>query len=105
MSKKTIEFAELSNVGSDNMIEFIDKTSEQSGTPINRANLMSLQGFEPTETVFNSDGSITQTNSHGETLKVIFNSDGSISEVFTGEKTITKITKFSQNGKITEVIE
>ena len=32
------------------MIEFIDKTSEQAGTPINRENLMAMQGFIKTKT-------------------------------------------------------
>lgn len=86
------------------MVEFIDKTSTQNGTPVNRSNLMAIQGFDTTETVFNDDGSITQTNSRGETLTVIFNDDGSITETFVGEKTISKTTKFDENGKITEEI-
>ena len=32
------------------MVEFIDKTTEQAGTPINRKNLMAMQGFVATET-------------------------------------------------------
>lgn len=63
------------------MIEFIDKTSETSGTLINRSALMAIQGFIGMTTVFNSDGSITETNSRGEIKTTIFNSDGSITEV------------------------
>ena len=85
------------------MIEFIDKTSEQEGTPINRDNLMAMQGFIANNTIFNADGSITETNSKGETLTTVFNDDGSISETFVGEKTITKTTSFSGN-TISEVI-
>ena len=66
------------------MIEFIDKTSEQNGTPINRDNMMALQDFVAKDTVFNSDGSITET--------------------FVGEKTIIKTTTFNTNGSISEVI-
>ncbi len=91
------------NVG-NNMIEFIDKTSEQSGTPINRENLMAMQDFIDKDTVFNADGSITETNSKGEVLTTVFNEDGSITETFAGEKTITKTTTFSSNKNITEVL-
>ena len=86
------------------MRDFIDKTSEQSGTPINRDYLMALQGFEATETAFNADGSIVETNSLGETKTTIFNADGSIAETFVGQKTITKTTVFNQNGTISVVI-
>lgn len=86
------------------MIEFIDKTTTQSGTPINRANLMAIQGFVAKTTVFNSDGSITETNSKGETLTITFNSDGSITETFVGEKTLSKTTTFNSDGTISEVI-
>lgn len=83
------------------MIEFIDKTNAQSGTPINRKNLMAAQGFVATTTVFNSDGSITETNGDGQVLKTVFNSDGSVTETFIGDKTIVKTTKFNSDGSIT----
>ena len=67
------------------MIDFIDKTSEQSGTPLNRENLMAVQGFIAQTTVFNDDGSIT--------------------DVFVGEKTITLNTIFENNQLMQEVIE
>lgn len=86
------------------MIEFIDKTTEQGGTPVNRANLMAMQGFIANDTVFNADGSITETNSNGEVLTTVFNDDGSITETFVGEKTITKTTRFNDDGSMAEVI-
>lgn len=86
------------------MKEFIDKTSEKSGTPLNRANLMAVQGFEAMTTKFNSDGSITETNANDETLTITFNNDGSITETFVGERTITKTTTFNSDGSISEVI-
>lgn len=86
------------------MVDFIDKTSEQNGTPINRENLMAMQGFIANNTTFNNDGSITETNSKGESLTTTFNNDGSITETFVGEKTITKTTTFDANGNIREVI-
>ena len=85
------------------MIEFIDKTTEQNGTPINRENLMAMQGFIANNTVFNADGSITETNGKGEVLTTVFNDDGSITETFVGGKTITKTIVFSGN-TISEVI-
>lgn len=87
------------------MIDFIDKTTEQSGTPLNRKNLMAIQGFEEKTTVFNSDGSITETFSDGSTKTTVFNSDGSLTETFTGEKTIVKITSFNPDGSVSEVIQ
>ena len=90
--------------GIDVLKDFIDKTSEQSGTPINRENMMALQGFIAKDTVFNADGSITETNSKDETLTTVFNADGSITETFIGEKTITKTTTFNADGSISEVI-
>lgn len=86
------------------MIDFIDKTSEQSGTPLNRENLMAVQGFIAQTTVFNDDGSIVETNSKGETKTTVFNDDGSITETFVGKKTITKKTIFNEDGSITEVL-
>lgn len=86
------------------MIEFIDKTTEKAGTLINRRNMMALQGFIAKTTVFNSDGSITETNADGDTKTTVFNLDGSITETFVGEKTITKTTTFNLDGSITEVI-
>jgi hypothetical protein len=86
------------------MKEFIDKTSTQNGTPINRANLMAIQGFVAKTTTFNDDGSITETNGSGETLTTTFNADGSITERLVGTKTITKTTRFNTDGSITEVL-
>lgn len=86
------------------MKEFIDKTTEQSGTPINRENLMAMQGFIGTQTTFNEDGSITETNSDGEKLTTTFNDDGSITETFVGDKTLTKTITFNEDGSISEVI-
>lgn len=85
------------------MIEFVDKSSTQAGTPINRANLMAIQGFVAKTTVFNADGSITETNGKGETLTTVFKTDGSITETFKGKYTITKTTTFTDNG-VTEVL-
>lgn len=80
------------------------ETATVEGTPINRENLMAMQGFIANNIVFNSDGSITETNGKGEALTIFFNADGSITETFVGEKTITKTTTFNSDGSITEVI-
>lgn len=85
------------------MIEFIDETSENLGTDINRENMMAIQGFIGMTTEKRADGSILQTNADGHTLLTVKNADGSITQTFTGKKVITKtITK--QNGKIVEVV-
>ena len=86
------------------MIDFIDKTTEQNGTPINRKNLMAMQGFIANNTVFNTDGSITATNGKGEVLTTVFNNDNSITETFIGEKTIRKTITFNADGSISEGI-
>lgn len=85
------------------MVDFIDKTSEQSGTPINRKNLMAMQGFQAKTTVF-KDNTITETSADGQKLITTFNDDGSITEKFIGEKTIIKTTTFDSDGNVTEVI-
>lgn len=87
------------------MTEFIDRTGTQSGTLINRQKLMAVQGFDNLHTVFNDDGSITQTNTQGDTLTITFNADGSITEVFNGNKEIAKTTTFNADGTISEVLE
>lgn len=86
------------------MIEFIDKTAEENGTLINRAALMAMQGFIAQTTVFNADGSITETNSLNQIKTTVFNADGSITETFSGEKTLVKTTRFLENGNIEEVL-
>ena len=76
------------------MREFIDKTSEKAGTPINRENMMAIQGFESVSTTINPDN-IVERNATGEVLTTTFNADGSITERFSGEKQITKVTTFN----------
>ena len=100
-NKKTIEY-------SDGSSEVVTITSADNasvlGTPINRANLMAMQGFVAKTTTFNADGSIVEKNATGETLTIRFNSDGSITETFVGEKTLVKTTRFNSDGSIVEVI-
>ena len=85
------------------MRDFIDKTQEQSGTPLNRDYLMALQGFDAVKTTF-QENIIIEENSIGETLTTVFNSDNSITETFVGEKKIIKTTIFHDNRSITEDI-
>lgn len=86
------------------MTEFIDKTTQAEGTPLNREKMMAIQGFQAMRTVFNADGSITETNSDGHTLTTTFSSNGNIVERFVGGRTITKTTTFNANGSITEAL-
>ncbi len=86
------------------MIEFIDKTLIEAGTPFNRANMMAMQGFIAATTTVNADGSITEVNANGETLTTTFN-NGVVTETFVGKKTIVKTTTFdATNNTITEVL-
>ena len=73
------------------------------GTIINRAAMLSIQGFEPSTITVNADGSITETNSKGQTLKTSISDNGEVTEVFSGVKTVTKTTKCS-NGNLVEVM-
>lgn len=86
-------------------VEMADKPTVE-GTPLNREVFMALQGFETTDTVFNDDGSITETNTLEETLVTTFNDDGSITETFTNIDglAITKTTTFNEDGSIREVL-
>lgn len=85
------------------MREFIDETLDREGTPFSRRNAMAMQGFVGSTTSFQEDGSVVCTNEFGETLTVRFLDDGSIQEIYSGEKTITKTTRFV-DGNITEVL-
>ena len=86
------------------MYDFVDKTTSEAGTPINRKAMMAVQGFQTKTTTFNTDGSITETSADGQTLTTVFNVDGSITQTFVGDKTIVKTTTFNANGSITEVL-
>lgn len=113
-----IEFVDrvpATNMANKRVIEYADGRSEvvtitladnatDVGTPINRANLMAIQGFVAKTTTFKTDGSIVETNSKGEKLTTVFNSDGSITETFEGAKKIVKKTTFNSDGSITEVL-
>lgn len=85
------------------MIEFIDKATGVTGTPINRASMMGIQGFEAKTVYFDENGNIIEANGLGQTKTTTFNADGTITEVFDGEYTITKTTIFAVGG-IAEVI-
>jgi hypothetical protein len=84
--------------------EFIDTTTDNQGTPINRANMMAIQGFIGCTVEYGDNGEIIETNANGEVLTTIKNADGGYTQVFVGEKTITKTTTFNNDGTITEVI-
>lgn len=75
-------------------------------TPISRATLMALQGFEAVTTVFNANGSISETNAAGDVLLTVFNANGSISETLTGAsgEVIAKQTIFNPDGSISEEV-
>jgi hypothetical protein len=85
-------------------LERADGATEE-GTALNREAFMALQGMEASETVFNADGSITETYSTGVYI-TSFPANGDIVETFTATtgQVITKTTVFNQDGSISEVI-
>ena len=87
--------------GIDALKDFIDKTSEQNGTPINRENMMAVQGFIK-NTIRFSGNQIIETNANNEILTTTFEGN-KIVETFRGEKIITKTTTFS-GAVISEVV-
>lgn len=86
-------------------VEMADEPT-RDGTPLNREAFMALQGFEKNTTVFNADGSITETNALGEEMKTVFNADGTIDEIFTNRDglKIGKRTTFRSDGSISETL-
>ncbi len=86
------------------ILERADGATEE-GTALNREAFMALQGMEASETVFNADGSITETYSTG-TLVTTFAENGDVVETFTATEgqVITKTTSFNADGSISEVI-
>ena len=96
------------------MQEFIDKTSTQEGTKINRKTLMAVQGFQKNNTIIVEDENgnynihtVNPETNHELTVKVMDNPDDSMTvvETFVGEKTITKTTTISSNMEnISEVV-
>ena len=80
-------------------------TITEAGTDVDRTALMALQGFCANETVFNPDGSITETNGDNDTKVTVFNPDDSITETFTSNGiSIAKKTTFNADGSISEVM-
>ena len=91
------------------MKDFIDKTSEQSGTPINRENMMAIQGFSNCD-IYEDVNELGEKQiiedyvDRNEKLITTFKLDGRIEEKFVGEKTISKTTTFNADDSISEVI-
>lgn len=75
------------------------------GTPVGRALFMALQGMEPCSTIFNVDGSVTETYETG-VLTTTFPDSSHVVETFvpTAGSTVTKTTTFNVDGSISEVI-
>lgn len=94
--KNLIEAArvDLSNVSMAHFIEFGEKAGFQTSS------------VKAWNTVFNGDGSVTETSTSGDVRKTTFNDDGSITEEYTlitGEH-VTKTIVFNNDGTITETL-
>ena len=79
------------------MREFIDNQ-----TPLNRDNMMALQGFDNIETNIDENVIVQNTNSGTLTTTINEKENGSVEivEVFVGEKTITKTTTINADGDV-----
>lgn len=87
------------------MINWIDEIpGSVEGTPVNRANLMDMQGFYNCSTAFSSDYSTVTEDYTDGTLVTVINGD-TITETFTAKdgKVISKTTNIS-DFSISEVI-
>lgn len=81
--------------GVDVMREFIDETTENEGTYINRQNLMAMQGYQGENVTFGD--TIVKTNDKGETETITF-AGNQIIKQFVGEKTIAQTITFTDTG-------
>lgn len=110
--------------GVDIMIDFIDRVSSGKkiikyengttetvtienaedatveGTPLNRENMMAVQGYHNENVVFGE--TITKTNDKGEIETITF-SGNKIIKKFVGEKIITQTITFAENGYTKEM--
>lgn len=88
------------------LLKYSPGTLAQVPTAVNAVLFNMLQGFETKNTVFNPDGSITETDLNSNAVKkTTFNADGSITEALTeGTASITKTTVFKSDGSISEVV-
>ena len=90
------------------MIDFLNKYGAGGngvGTPINRKNMMGVQGFEDLTTSFLEDGSIEERSETGK-LVITFISDTQINETFYGNSgnNIVKIITINPDGSIKEIV-
>ena len=83
------------------MHDFIDKTDQHSGTPLNREAMMAVQGFSDAKIVIEESENKILIYGKSRTLEISFN-DNIITQTFTGNKTITKETTIQHNGSIWE---
>lgn len=97
---------------SDGTTSFDDVTTyQQIGDSFGAGDMNKLaaaiNGFEVKNTVFNTDGSITETDGSGYVKKTTFNADGSITEVLKNSEDATiatKTTAFNSDGSISETV-
>ena len=78
------------------MLEFIDKTSEDSGTKLNRLNMMALQGYQ-TETTKFGKNIMTKTNGNGDVETTVYEGN-KITKTIVGKSSMKVEIIFSENG-------
>lgn len=95
------------------MVNWKDKITGQNGTPVNRANLMAMQGFQATTTNITKNGTtttITETNAAGDLLvtTITKNSNNTtINAVFTAVDgaTMSTTTTITKTGSGTSIVK
>ena len=98
-------YTPIAKINSDGSASLLLSTTNISSS-INTLN--NLSGLQSKTTVFNEDGSITETNADGSKKITVFNEDGSITETsydLDEKVTMLKNTVFNADGSITETIE
>lgn len=89
--------------GEQSMRDAIDKTSQQSGTLINRAFLMGIQDFVGVEITF-GNGKMTVNNDTGEKIEYTYNTnENSVTKTMIGDKRLSLTLRYN-NDRISGVI-
>lgn len=70
----------------------------EAGTPLNRGNMMAMQGFANSTIVRNDDGSYTETFDDGSVCTITRTDNGYSQTLTNGDQTITATITRTENG-------
>lgn len=83
------------------MIDFIDETEEREGTPLNRSNLMAIQGMENVSFSFADGVIVIENKDTGTIFSMSMTDDNTFVEHLAGEKEITKTVSIENGMEVT----